>query len=162
MTHICELTIDAPLHNIFLAAADITRWPEFLPHYRYNRFLVHTPTGGVVKTACTRGGFGTNWVAEFHIDTQQHQLHFHHIKSTLNATVGMKVVWEFSETPAGSVLVTIAHHLPEGLPLFSTATGWLLNKGLIHDIAMKTLAGLKHKVETHLQITQPRQLTLAQ
>ncbi len=44
-----EIIIRAPLKKIFTAASDLSRWPEFLPHYRYNRFLSHTPSGGIVQ-----------------------------------------------------------------------------------------------------------------
>ena len=39
------ITIQAPLPRIFATASDLARWPDFLPHYRYNRFLSHDAVG---------------------------------------------------------------------------------------------------------------------
>ena len=51
-----SIIIHAPLSKVFAAAADSGRWPEFLPHYRYNRFIVQTPSGGTVKMSCVHAG----------------------------------------------------------------------------------------------------------
>ena len=34
-----QIQIDAPLERIFPIAAEVERWPERLPHYRYVRRL---------------------------------------------------------------------------------------------------------------------------
>jgi ribosome-associated toxin RatA of RatAB toxin-antitoxin module len=143
-----DIIIRAPLTKIFTAASDLARWPEFLPHYRYNRFLSHTPSGGIVKMSAVRSGLPTTWVSEYRIDTQNRQLHFRHLKSTLNATAGMEVVWSFEELANGAVRVSITHDLHRSLPLIGlSASDWLIGKFFIHHIATKTLAGLKRKVE---------------
>jgi ribosome-associated toxin RatA of RatAB toxin-antitoxin module len=151
-----EIIIRAPLKKIFTAASDLSRWPEFLPHYRYNWFLSHTPSGGIVKMSCLRSGLPTTWVSEYRIDTQKRQLHFHHLKSALNATAGMRVVWDFEELRDGSVRVTITHDLHRSLPFVGlAASDWLIGKFFIHHIATKTLAGLKRKVEAGARTTEP-------
>ncbi len=151
-----EIIIRAPLKKIFTAASDLSRWPEFLPHYRYNRFLSHTPSGGIVKMSCLRSGLPTTWVSNYRIDTQKRQLHFHHLKSALNATAGMEVVWDFEEQRDGAVRVTITHELHRSLPLVGlAASDWLIGKFFIHHIATKTLAGLKRKVEEATPAKEP-------
>jgi hypothetical protein len=75
-------------------------------------------------------------------------LHFHHRQSTLNATRGMEVVWDFEELFGGFIHVSIHHHLDlKWLQIGSALAGWAAGRFLIHDIAGKTLAGLKRKVE---------------
>ena len=144
-----EIIIQAPLNKIFTAASDLARWPEFLPHYRYNRFLSHKPSGGIVKMSCVRSGIPTTWVSEYRIDIARRQLHFHHLKSALNATAGMDVIWDFAELGKGAVRVRITHDLHRSLPLVGlAASDWLIGKFFIHYIATKTLAGLKRKVES--------------
>ncbi len=150
-----EIIIRAPLKKIFIAASDLSRWPEFLPHYRYNRFLTHTPSGGIVKMSCVRSGLPTTWVSQYRIDTQKRQLHFHHLKSALNATAGMEVVWDFEELRDGKVRVIITHDLHRSLPLVGlAASDWLIGKFFIHYIATKTLAGLKRKVEASAPVAK--------
>ena len=143
-----EITIRAPLIKIFGVASNLPRWPEFLPHYRYNRFISQTPSGGIVRMSCVSSQMKIRWISDFRIDPENRQLHFHHRQSTLNATRGMKVVWEFEELPGGFVHVSIHHRLDlKWLKIVSALAGWYAGRFLIHDIAKKTLAGLKRKVE---------------
>ena len=102
------ITIKAPLHVIYTVASDLVRWPDFLSHYRYNRFLSKMPWGGIVKMSAVRTIIPTTWISEYRIDTEKCELYFKHLKSTLNATRGMVVVWHFTETPEG-VRVEITH-----------------------------------------------------
>ena len=106
-----EITIRAPLVKTFAVASKLPRWPEFLPHYRYNRFVSQTPSGGLVRTSCVRSGIKIRWLSEYRIDTKNRQLHFHHLKSTLNAVRGTRAVWDFEELPGGFVRIRISHHL---------------------------------------------------
>jgi hypothetical protein len=142
------ITIKASTETIFGVASDLTRWPDFLPHYRYNRFLSPMPWGGIVKMSAVRTFIPTTWVSVYRVDTVKRQLHFEHLRSFLNATKGMIVVWTFTETPEG-VRVEITHDSELHWPLI----GGFVNKyivGLffIHHIATLTLAGLKRKVES--------------
>ena len=141
------ITIKAPLHVIYSVASDLARWPDFLSHYRYNRFLSTMPWGGIVKMSAVRTVIPTTWISEYRIDTEKCQLHFKHLKSALNATRGMIVVWTFKETPDG-VRVEITHDLELHWPLIGGFVGkYIVGLFFIHHIATRTLAGLKRKVE---------------
>jgi ribosome-associated toxin RatA of RatAB toxin-antitoxin module len=141
------VTIRAPLYQIFTVASDLARWPDFLPHYRYNRFLSSMPWGGIVKMSAVRTVIPTTWISEYRIDAENYQLHFKHLKSALNATRGMIVVWHFAETPDG-VRVEITHDLELHWPLIGGFVGkYIVGLFFIHHIATQTLAGLKRKVE---------------
>ncbi len=142
------ITIHAPLERIFAAASDLARWPDFLPHYRYNRFLSPMPWGGIVKMSAVRTFIPTTWISEYRIDTEKCQLYFKHLKSALNATRGMEVVWHFTETPEG-VRVEITHDLELHWPVIGGFVGkYIVGLFFIHHIATRTLAGLKRKVES--------------
>jgi hypothetical protein len=141
------ITIRAPLPTIFATASDLARWPDFLPHYRYNRFLSPMPWGGIVKMAAVRSGIPTTWVSIYRVDTQHCQLHFEHLRSTLNATRGMIVIWNFTETQDG-VIVEISHELDLRWPVIGgLVSKYIVGRFFIHHIATLTLAGLKRKVE---------------
>jgi len=141
------ITIRAPLYVIFSVASDLARWPDFLSHYRYNRFLSPMPWGGIVKMSAVRTFIPTTWISIYRIDTEKRLLHFEHIRSALNATRGMIVVWNFTETPEG-VRVEITHDLDLRWPLIGGFVGkYIVGLFFIHHIATRTLAGLKHKVE---------------
>jgi ribosome-associated toxin RatA of RatAB toxin-antitoxin module len=143
-----EITIRAPLIKVFAVASNLPRWPEFLPHYRYNRYISQTPSGGIIRMACISSRIKIKWISEFRIDPENRQLHFHHRQSTLNATRGMKVVWNFEERPGGFVHVSINHqHHPKWTLIGPALASWAAGRFIIHDVAGRTLAGLKRKVE---------------
>jgi ribosome-associated toxin RatA of RatAB toxin-antitoxin module len=142
------ITIRAPLPDIFNTASDLARWPDFLPHYRYNRFLSHTPSGGIVKMSAVRTIIPTTWISEYRIDPDKNELYFKHLKSAFNATRGMIVFWHFTETPEG-VRVEITHDLELHWPVIGGFVGkYMVGIFFIHHIATQTLAGLKRKVES--------------
>ena len=141
------ITIKAPLHTIYQVAADLERWPDFLSHYRYNRFLSKMPWGGIIKMSAVRTIIPTTWISEYRIESEKCQLYFKHLKSAFNATRGMIVVWHFTETPDG-VRVEITHDLELHWPLIGGFVGkYIVGLFFIHHIANRTLAGLKRKVE---------------
>jgi uncharacterized membrane protein len=142
------ITIHAPLERIFGVASDLEHWPDFLSHYRYNRFLSPMPWGGIVKMSAVRTIIPTTWISIYRIDTEKRQLHFEHLRSALNATKGMIVVWHFTEVPNG-VQVEITHDLDLHWPLIGGFVGkYIVGLFFIHHIATRTLAGLKRKVES--------------
>jgi hypothetical protein len=142
------ITIQAPLPTIFMYASDLARWPDFLSHYRYNRFISPMPWGGVVKMSAVRTFIPITWISEYRIDTAKPELYFKHLKSAFNATRGMVVVWTFAETPEG-VRVEITHDLELHWPLIGGFVGkYIVGRFFIHHIANLTLAGLKRRVES--------------
>lgn len=142
------ITIQAPLERIFRTASDLPRWPDFLSHYRYNRFLSTMPRGGIVKMSAVRTGIPTTWISEYRIDAEKPQLYFKHLKSACNATRGMIVVWHFTPGPDG-VRVEITHDLELHWPLIGGfVSRYIVGLFFIHHIASLTLAGLKRKVES--------------
>jgi ribosome-associated toxin RatA of RatAB toxin-antitoxin module len=147
------ITIHGPLHVIYTTASDLARWPDFLPHYRYNTFLSKLAWGGIVKMSAVRTFIPTTWISEYRIDTDKLQLHFRHLKSAFNATRGMVVVWTF--TPVGdSVQVEITHDLELPWPIIGGfVSRYIVGRFFIHHIASLTLAGLKRKVESMQQQT---------
>jgi hypothetical protein len=141
------ITIRAPRKLIFQTAADLARWPDFLSHYRYNRFLSPMPYGGIVKMSAVRSFIPMTWVSIYRIDEERGELYFEHLRSMLNATRGMIVVWTFTETPEG-VRVEITHDLSLRWPLIGGfVSKYIVGSFFIHHIASLTLAGLKRKVE---------------
>jgi len=127
----------------------VERWPDFLEHYRWVRFLERRAQGGVVEmSAWRRFGFldwPTWWVSEMSLHLETHRIRFRHIRGI---TAGMDVEWRL-DTVAGGVGVEIVHEW--------TGPGWPLIGGLaadvvigpvfIHHIASRTLAGVKRRAE---------------
>jgi hypothetical protein len=142
-----DIVIHAPLERIFSTAADLARWPDFLSHYRYNRFLSPMPWGGIVKMSAVRTGLPTTWISEYRIEPETPRLYFKHLRSACNATRGMEVVWHFTPLPEG-VKVEITHDLDLHWPVIGGfVSKYIVGLFFIHHIATRTLAGLKRKVE---------------
>ncbi len=150
MRAVDRITIAAPVDRVFRLAAEVERWPDFLPHYRWVRVVERTPTGGVVEMAAWRP-FGlfrypTWWVSHMEVLPQQREVRYCHVRGI---TTGMDVVWRF-EPRGDQVDVTIVHEWSgPAWPLISwIAANWVIGPIFIHSIASRTLAGVKREAET--------------
>jgi ribosome-associated toxin RatA of RatAB toxin-antitoxin module len=133
----------APRSAIFEAAADLSRWPEILPHYRYIHYYERSPERAVVKMACTRSGIPISWVSEQQIDRERCEVRFHHLKAF---TKGMDVVWTFEETPEG-VRVSIIHDLAFRIPALAPLADRIIGGFFISHVAGRTLQCMKDYLE---------------
>ncbi len=138
-----SITIRAPKELIFETAANLERWPQFLPHYRYIRYLERGETRNLVVMAATRSGIPISWTSEQVIDRDKMEVHFHHLKAF---TKGMRVVWTLTETAEG-VLVQILHDLKFRFPPLAPLADPIIGNFFIHYIASETLRHLR----THLE-----------
>jgi len=133
-----------PREQIFEAAADLSRWRDFLPHYRYIHYYERSPERNVVKMAAVRSGIPISWVSEQRIDRARCEVHFHHLKAF---TKGMDVVWTFDETPGG-VRVTIVHDLHFRLPALAPLADLIIGHFFIDHVARRTLRCMKAYLES--------------
>ena len=129
---------------VFETAANLELWPQILPHYRYIRYLEHSPSRNVVVMAATRSGIPISWTSEQVIDRDRVEVRFTHLKTL---TKGMRVVWTFQEVPAG-VLVEIKHDLAFRVKILAPVADKIIGDFFIRHIANKTLRCMKSYVET--------------
>jgi hypothetical protein len=150
-----EIVIDAPVQDCFQAGADVERWPERLPHYRWVHFQRKDGFGtGRVEMAARRG-FGPLpypvwWVSEMHVDERRPAVIYHHVDGI---TKGMDVEWTFEGLGDGRTLVRIVHAWPDGpawpLPgmVRRAIAGVVIGPVFIHHVAGRTLRGIRRHVE---------------
>ena len=104
-----ETTIDiqGPLSRVVALAADVERWPEILPHYRWVTLLDGGGDRKVVEMAARRGRIPVRWRAVQEIDRSGATpvIAYRHI---WGITRGMDVAWTFAETADG-LHVAIRH-----------------------------------------------------
>jgi ribosome-associated toxin RatA of RatAB toxin-antitoxin module len=136
--------MNAPKPRIFEVAADLEKWPTFLPHYRYIQYLERGANRNVVKMAARRGNIPVSWVSEEVIDPEKYEVRFRHLKAW---TKGMEVVWTFVEQPSG-VLVSIAHELHFRIPPLSPIAEPIIGGFFISYVANQTLKHMKAYVES--------------
>lgn len=140
----------APIDRVLAAAADVERWPEWLPHYRWVR-LKPGPGGGpaLVEMAAWRpfGPFRWPawWTSEMWVDRATPAVRYRHVRGI---TTGMDVAWTFSSEDRGT-LVTIVHEWTgPAWPLVGRpAAAWVIGPVFVHGIASRTLAGIARVVE---------------
>jgi uncharacterized membrane protein len=133
----------APWERIFDLAADVERWPDILPHYRYVR-----PVGGADERrfamGARRGIIPVSWEALQRPLREERRIEFEH---TGGVTRGMWVAWHFEERP-GVVDVSIEHRLDLRWPLIG---GWaahnIIGPQFIEAIAGRTLRRIRELAE---------------
>jgi ribosome-associated toxin RatA of RatAB toxin-antitoxin module len=143
MHKVNSIVMHAPKMAIFETAANLELWPKILPHYRYVRFLERGSDRNIVVMAARRSGIPISWTSEQVIDRSRFEVHFHHLKAW---TKGMRVVWTFSDTPDG-VLVVISHDLRFRIRALAPIVDLVIGDFFIHNIANKTLRCMKAYVE---------------
>ena len=149
MIRVDRRLVHAGLGRVFACASDVERWPEWLPHYRWVRFLERAPGGGVVEMAAWRP-FGplrypTWWVSEMRIDPAAPAVRYRHVRGI---TRGMAVEWAFA--PAGRGVAVTITHVWRGPPwplVGAPAATLVIGPLFIHRIAQLTLAGIARAAE---------------
>jgi ribosome-associated toxin RatA of RatAB toxin-antitoxin module len=132
------MRMQAPTERIFALAADVERWPERLPHYRYVRRL--PDPGGERRFAmgARRGLIPVRWEAIQRPRPEDGVIEFVH---TGGVTRGMAVSWRLRAEPGG-VDVSIEHHLSPRWPLAGAVIA-----NFIEAIATRTLRRVKELAE---------------
>lgn len=151
MTIVDEHMIDAPARICFEVAADVERWPQILPHYRYVRFNQKDGFGtGIVEMSAWRPfpaglKYPTWWRSQMHVRADEPAVYYKHVAGV---TRGMDVKWELQ--PRGEQTFVRLFHTWDG-------PAWPLIRGLaarlvilphfVSAIAQRTLAGVAREAE---------------
>lgn len=144
-----EIDVAAPPARVFEVAADVERWPDILPHYRWVRFRERTPARTVVEMAAYRPfplfQWPTWWVSEMQVDRAALEVRYRHIAGV---TTGMDVVWRVAATGAGTHVTLIHDWEGPAWPLIRRpAAAWVILPVFVHGIASRTLAGVGRAAE---------------
>ena len=155
MYTIDTIEIAGPVAACFHAAADVERWPERLPHYRWVRFQRRDGFGtGRVEMAATRR-FGPIpypvwWVSEMSVDEARPAVIYRHVDGI---TTAMDVEWTFEDLGERGTRVEILHAWDSGpdWPIPRVAARSIADRVIgpvfIHHVASRTLRGIKRHVE---------------
>lgn len=154
MTILDEQIVDAPRDVCFRIAADVERWPDILPHYRWVRFHgPHSFGQGRVEMAAWRDFAGrirypTWWVSEMSIDTEQPAVHYRHVEGV---TRGMIVKWGFEVLTPTRTRIFITHSWagPRWPLIGRTAWHAVIAPHFVSAIAQRTLAGVARAAHAH-------------
>lgn len=159
MTTVDERFMAAPADLCFRVAADVERWPEWLPHYRHVRFHERRAFGtGRVEMAAWRDFIGplrypTWWLSEMHVAEAEPAIYFTHVGGI---TKGMDVKWSFLPSGDGT-LVRITHTWDgPAWPLIG-GLAWrvVIGPHFVSVIAGRTLAGIAREAERRADAEVP-------
>lgn len=135
--------MNAPYERVFELAADIERWPEILPHYRYVR-PIGNPGERRFAMGARRGPLPVSWEAIQRPMRTERRIEFTH---TGGVTRGMRVAWLFDEA-AGGLDVSIEHELNLGWPIIGAfAAEQVIGPHFIDAIAGRTLRRIRDIAE---------------
>ena len=144
MKSVMRVPMRAPFERIFPLVADVERWPEILPHYRFVD-PVPDPNGERrFAMGARRGPIPVRWEAIQRPLRDERRIEFEH---TGGVTRGMWVAWRFEE--AGDVTdVSIEHRLELGWPLIGRfAADHVIGPQFIDAIAGRTLRRIRQLAE---------------
>jgi hypothetical protein len=85
------IEIRGDIKRIFQVAAQVDKWPEILPHYRWVRVLQRKRRRTTVEMAARRGRIPVSWTAVQEVFPYE-RITYKHIKGF---TTGMDVTWSF-------------------------------------------------------------------
>lgn len=139
-----RIRIAAPYERIFALAANVERWPELLPHYRY---VQPVPAAGERHFAmgARRGPFPVRWSAVQRPLPAERRIEFRH---TGGVTRGMQVEWHFEPAGNGIWEVSIHHALILRWPLIGELVArHVIGPHFIDAIAGRTLRRVRDLAE---------------
>ncbi|MHB9133006.1 MAG: type II toxin-antitoxin system RatA family toxin [Armatimonadota bacterium] len=145
MITVDEITMYADPDVIFRTAADVLRWPEILPHYRWVRITSAIDGQCLVEMAARRGLIPVRWTAVQTLNPRSRRICYRHLQGP---TQGMKVVWVI-EPQGDAVHVNILHEFTLQKPLIRSALAtYVIAHCFVKYIAQRTLQCMKRYVET--------------
>jgi ribosome-associated toxin RatA of RatAB toxin-antitoxin module len=161
MTTVDERIIAAPPQLCFRVAADVERWPDILPHYRWVRFQRKDAFGtGRVEMAAWRDFAGplrypTWWVSDMRVAPHEPAIYFIHVDGV---TRRMDVKWSFVQHADGThVRITHAWDGPPWPLIGRAAWNLIIGPHFVSFIARRTLAGVAREAErAHNAVVHPR------
>lgn len=144
METLSRILMRAQAGTAYRLAAEVERWPELLPHYRFVR--VHEVEGNrrLVEMGARRDWIPVSWWAEQALYPEVPRITFRHVRGL---TRGMEVEWSFRPLEAG-VEVAIRHRLELAWPLVGGLVAErLIGPHFVAAIAGRTLRRIKELAE---------------
>lgn len=149
MNSVIRIVVAAPYRRIFDLAADVERWPELLPHYRYVRRLPAPDGERRFAMGARRGPIPVRWEAVQRPMPEERRIEFTHVGGV---TRGMEVAWRFEPTAniAGEAWnVSIEHRLELDWPVVGDLVARrVIGPHFIDAIAGRTLRHLRDHAES--------------
>jgi ribosome-associated toxin RatA of RatAB toxin-antitoxin module len=150
-----SIEIHGEVKRIFQIAAQVDKWPDILPHYRWVRVLQRKKRRTTVEMAARRGRIPVSWAAVQEVFPYE-RITYKHIKGF---TTGMDVTWSFKPVQE-RVQVVITHDFSLSWPLVgSFVSKYIVGALFVKPIASRTLRHIKLTVESEPAVRRSREGT---
>jgi ribosome-associated toxin RatA of RatAB toxin-antitoxin module len=138
------IVMRSPIQKVFDLAADVSRWPDLLPHYRWVRTHWHEGDTSVVEMAALRSGIPVKWTSVQQLSRHTNRIYYKHIGGI---TRGMWVEWSLAPVDGGT-RVAIIHDMTLLVPVVRSLLGkWITGEVFVKHVADETLRHMKSAVE---------------
>lgn len=138
------ILVQAPMERIFDLAAEVDRWSELLPHYRWVRRVWQSGDTSIVEMSALRSGIPVKWTSVQQISRKDNRVYYKHIGGL---TRGMWVEWKMEQADDG-IRITIIHDLTLLVPIVRSAIGkWIVGEVFVKHVADETLRYIKSAAE---------------
>jgi ribosome-associated toxin RatA of RatAB toxin-antitoxin module len=148
-----RIDIQGDVRRIFQVAAQVEKWPDILPHYRWVRVLQRRKRRTTVEMAARRGRIPVSWTAVQEVFPYE-RITYKHIKGF---TTGMDVTWSFK--PAQErVQVVVTHDFSLSWPVVGGfVSKYIVGALFVKPIASRTLHHIKLAVESGQTVRRSRE-----
>jgi ribosome-associated toxin RatA of RatAB toxin-antitoxin module len=148
-----HIEIRGDVKRIFQIAAQVDKWPDILPHYRWVRVLQRKKRRTTVEMAARRGRIPVSWTAVQEVFPYE-RITYKHIKGF---TTGMDVTWSF--TPVQErVQVVITHDFSLSWPVVGRVVSkYVVGALFVKPIASRTLHHIRRTVESGQTVRHNRE-----
>jgi len=144
-----SLWMRAPAERIYALAAEVERWPELLPHYRWVTVLERDGNRKLVEMAARRDWIPVRWQGLQELDGRIPRSRFRHVRG---GTKSMEVQRRV-ERKEGGTLVTIHRARDLRWPRIGQwAAEMVIGPQFVAHIAGKTLRHIKQLAESPLPL----------
>jgi len=138
-----SIEIRGDVKRIFQVAAQVDKWPDILPHYRWVRVLQRKKRRTTVEMAARRGRIPVSWTAVQEVFPYE-RITYKHIKGF---TTGMDVTWSFKPVQE-RVQVVITHDFSLSWPVVGRVVSkYVVGALFVKPIASRTLQHIRRTVE---------------
>lgn len=139
-----RIVIHGDPRKIFQVAAQVEKWPQLLPHYRWVKVRQRKKRRTIVEMAAHRTGFPVRWTSVQDVFPYD-RITYKHIKGI---TTGMDVIWTFTPIEGG-VEIVITHEFVSTLPVIGRFfSKYIVGELFVKPIAGRTLRYMKQTVES--------------
>ncbi|MDI6736424.1 MAG: SRPBCC family protein [bacterium] len=138
-----SILIKASIDRVFSVAADMEKYPEFIPSYKEVKVVNRDGNKMIVERLGQVGEKTVKWKSCVTL-TPLKSIQAEQLEGPIK---GMQIQWLFEDTKEGVKIILIHDFEYKKIPLIGNLIGRLIVARIVKKMAEETLKGIKTKVE---------------